>query len=320
MDDLTSVVDGLVAIKDAIGTVVLSAGTVTDVSVVTANGVSGSVATSTTTPAITLSLGAIAPSTVAIGAGAAITSSGAGGALGTAAFTAATAYQAAGAVSDTAYDATSWDGVTTIAPSKNAVRDKIESLPAPSSVISDVAYDATTWDGVTTIAPSKNAVRDKIQTLAASGANSDITSLTGITTAIFNYSNAPVGQTFVFSKTGIDVTQADSTVIDLFTVPVGKSCIVMNGFIVTTAVTGATSVGGTYQIIESGASLLMCETSLAPAGTNAVGKIIGTIYDNNSGGPNINVCATGNKVQLKIIAHNTSTTCTARFDGTFIYF
>ena len=40
-------------------------GTVTDVSVVTANGVSGSVATSTTTPAITLSLGAITPSSVA---------------------------------------------------------------------------------------------------------------------------------------------------------------------------------------------------------------------------------------------------------------
>lgn len=31
-------------------------------------------------------------------------------------------------VSDTAYDATSWDWVTTIAPSKNAVRDKIETL------------------------------------------------------------------------------------------------------------------------------------------------------------------------------------------------
>ncbi len=39
-------------------------GTVTDVSVVTANGVSGSVANSTTTPAITLTLGAITPSTI----------------------------------------------------------------------------------------------------------------------------------------------------------------------------------------------------------------------------------------------------------------
>lgn len=39
-------------------------GTVTSVSVVTANGVSGSVATSTTTPAITLTLGAITPTSV----------------------------------------------------------------------------------------------------------------------------------------------------------------------------------------------------------------------------------------------------------------
>lgn len=39
-------------------------GTVTNVSVVTANGVSGSVATATTTPAITLTLGAITPSSI----------------------------------------------------------------------------------------------------------------------------------------------------------------------------------------------------------------------------------------------------------------
>lgn len=39
-------------------------GTVTSVSVVTANGISGSVATATTTPAITLTLGAITPTTV----------------------------------------------------------------------------------------------------------------------------------------------------------------------------------------------------------------------------------------------------------------
>lgn len=41
-------------------------GTVTSVSVVTANGVSGSVATATTTPAITFSLGAITPTSVAV--------------------------------------------------------------------------------------------------------------------------------------------------------------------------------------------------------------------------------------------------------------
>ncbi len=42
----------------------LTSGTVTTVSIVTANGVSGSVATATTTPAITLTLGAITPSSV----------------------------------------------------------------------------------------------------------------------------------------------------------------------------------------------------------------------------------------------------------------
>ncbi len=43
------------------------AGTVTTVSVVTANGVSGSVATPTTTPAITLTLGAITPTSINFG-------------------------------------------------------------------------------------------------------------------------------------------------------------------------------------------------------------------------------------------------------------
>jgi len=41
-------------------------------------------------------------------------------------------------VDDTAYDATSWNGVTTTAPSKNAVRDKIESLVLS---ISTAVYD-----------------------------------------------------------------------------------------------------------------------------------------------------------------------------------
>lgn len=50
-------------------------------------------------------------------------------------------------VSDTAYDATTWNGVTTIAPSKNAVRDKMEALPQIRGVgaittdaITDPAY------------------------------------------------------------------------------------------------------------------------------------------------------------------------------------
>jgi hypothetical protein len=61
--------DGFVYGKDDAGTETrlsnaAGGGTVTSVSVVTANGVSGSVATATSTPAITLALGAITPTTV----------------------------------------------------------------------------------------------------------------------------------------------------------------------------------------------------------------------------------------------------------------
>jgi len=39
-----------------------------------------------------------------------------------------------GEVSDIAYNEATWNGVTTIAPSKNAVRDKFESLVAPTAL------------------------------------------------------------------------------------------------------------------------------------------------------------------------------------------
>ena len=60
-------------------------GTVTSVSVVTANGISGTVATATTTPAITLALGAITPASVASSgavSGTTLTASGQSGAAG----------------------------------------------------------------------------------------------------------------------------------------------------------------------------------------------------------------------------------------------
>lgn len=50
----------------------------------------------------------------------------------------------AGAVSDTAYDATSWDGVTGAAPSKNAVRDAIEALAATYVGIAERNYGVPT--------------------------------------------------------------------------------------------------------------------------------------------------------------------------------
>lgn len=86
-----------------------------------------------------------------------------------------------GSVSDTAYDATTWNGVTTIAPSKNAVRDEIEAIKADyvpdtgdttiagvktfssDPIIPDEVYSAS-WDGVLE-PPTKNAVYDKIESM-----------------------------------------------------------------------------------------------------------------------------------------------------------
>ncbi|MGH2412116.1 MAG: hypothetical protein ACRDEA_00115 [Microcystaceae cyanobacterium] len=59
-------------------------------------------------------------------------------------------------VSDLAYSVAGWNSVTNVAPSQNAVSDKIEIM------ISDIAY-AGSWDGVTTVAPSKNAVYDQVE-------------------------------------------------------------------------------------------------------------------------------------------------------------
>jgi hypothetical protein len=68
----------------------------------------------------------------------------------------AAAAAAAAAVSDTAY-AAGWNGVTTVAPSKNAVYDKLAAM------VSDTAYGAG-WNGVTDVAPSQNAVYDIVVT------------------------------------------------------------------------------------------------------------------------------------------------------------
>jgi hypothetical protein len=120
----------------------------------------------------------------------------------------------ASAVSDTAYDATSWNGVTDVAGSKNAVRDQIEALitsiaakepalgnPASDGYVltstaagvrswvansggtppEDDAYDATAWNADTDAA-TKNVIRDKFVLVDAALATheADTTSIHGI--------------------------------------------------------------------------------------------------------------------------------------------
>jgi len=51
---------------------------------------------------------------------------------------------------------------TTLYPSQSAVKTYTDAK------VSDTAYDATSWNGVNDIAPSKNAVRDQVETLVTS--------------------------------------------------------------------------------------------------------------------------------------------------------
>lgn len=84
-----------------------------------------------------------------------------------------------GSVSDTAYDATSWNGVTTIAPSKNAVRDVVESIVAGGIADGDkgditVSSSGTVWtidaDAVTYAKIQDVSATDKLLGRSTAGA------------------------------------------------------------------------------------------------------------------------------------------------------
>jgi hypothetical protein len=64
----------------------------------------------------------------------------------------------ASTVDDTAYDATSWDNVTTIAPSKNAVRDKFESLSTGGAVVQVVHTQTGAVATGTTVIPIDDTI------------------------------------------------------------------------------------------------------------------------------------------------------------------
>lgn len=197
------------------------AGTVTSVSVTSANGVSGSVATATTTPAITLTLGAITPttvngltlsgtggSTIAFGTGGTVLYNGANTLTGLTQFSgtthaglrlnnlttvqrdALTGTQGmllanTNTLVPSYYNGTSWLNVPAIAGTLAVASGKTltssNTLTFTGTDASSVAFGAggtvlyttgisntayaASWSGVTTIAPSKNAVYNKVQTL-----------------------------------------------------------------------------------------------------------------------------------------------------------
>lgn len=194
-----------------------ASGTVTSVSVTTANGVSGSVATGTTTPAITLTLGAITPTSVngvtlsgsgaasalTIAAGKTFTVSntltltgaesstlniGAGGTLGTAAFSPSTDYARSietktsdfTAVLGGRYIVESAGVVGVIDPTGTAAGDSFEvwvgsgtvRFGATSTIVSGQSYIVVSGTGHTSFGSANNTV-GTIFTASSSGTNSN---------------------------------------------------------------------------------------------------------------------------------------------------
>lgn len=143
-------------------------------------------------------------------------------------------------------------------------------------------------------------------------ASTDLTDSANLitTSAGYTYLNAPLGQIFTVTVTGINLKTV--AVTDIFTVPSGKTFVLTNGNVVVTAASSVTN-GGTFQLRESGASGPM--TWPTNTTTTAVMTSVGVSYNFLLGGVTLAtngwvVCTTGNKVQYNQSTGATATTLT----------
>lgn len=81
-------------------------------------------------------------------------------------------------ISDVAYNATTWDAVTTIGASKNALRDKFVTVDA--AIAANIAQTIT--NGVTTSAPSQDAVFDALALKLTASQAANVAALAGTLT------------------------------------------------------------------------------------------------------------------------------------------
>ena len=200
-----------------------------------------------------------------------------------------------GGVSDAAYNAGTWDGVTTIAPSKNTIRDKIVSMDAAIvAAVDDTAYNSGTWDGVTTVAPSKNSIRDKIVSMDAedalkanlAGGNAFTGTQTfgdGAVSGFTGVLNAQTGTTYTLDATdnGKIVTLSNASGITL-TIPnsliVGFNCLIVQlgaGQVTVAAGSGATLRNRSSHTKIAGQYGLGTIAVLANAGSAAIAYLGG---------------------------------------------
>lgn len=146
-------------------------GSVTSVSVTTANGVSGTVANPTTTPAISLALGAITPTSVAA-TGAMSGSNLSGTNTGDQTNITGNAGTATALQTPRTISGTSFDGTANISLATTGVTEGTNLYFTDARARTAAVQDAIV-DGVTTIAPSQNAVFDALATkVSGSGASS----------------------------------------------------------------------------------------------------------------------------------------------------
>jgi len=152
-------------------------------------------------------------------------------------------------ISDAAYDATSWDGDTRNAPSKNAVRDKFETLGTMSTqnannvAITGGAIDGTTIGGTTPAAVTGTTVSTGVAaavtrldmsgiTVAAAGSQADID---------INLTPKGTGEVNI-TKVDIDGGTIDGTTIGATTVAVTAASGTNNTHIATTAFANAAAI------------------------------------------------------------------------------
>lgn len=196
-------------------------------------------------------------------------------------------------------------------------------MPGPISSPIPIDTDGTFAANSDLKIPSQKAAKTYADTkqvagsYAASGANGDITSLTGLTSYLTSVT-APIGAPFVVAVTGVDFKT--TAVVDLFTVRVGVTGFICTGWSAMTTGTPSATIGPTANLIESGASGAMWFGSMSGTNTatwigtagrvwNSPGPIVGTVQATIS-------CLSGNKIQLSITAATATTlTGTARVAG-----